>query len=419
MNQNQSRRSRRTANIELVTIGLAGVAAFAFSARFDLFERFVAWSAQHDNWQADEVATLLIVLTVGACIFAWRRWRELSGEVSRRQGAEESLRRSEASFKQIVEQAGDLIYQNDDHGLFTFCNPITSRVLKYSEAEMIGKHYLDVIRPDCRLEVDTFYRQQIISGTHETYKEIPVVARDGEELLLGIKVQLITEAGRVVGFQTVARDITERRRAEEELRQMQEYRNLFRLANDAILVLDADDGAVLDVNDKACETYGIVRKEFIGRNLRDITNEPADSEKRLEKMRAEGRLEPFETMHIRADGAPICFLISPSVVEYRNHKAILSINRDITEQKRAAEEQSRLQNERDQLLEQLQLQMEFMPIAFMLTDAELPHDVLESRGRTDFRVRQGRDSGQVQSPADRTEGVAAIRRGCLSADRGR
>jgi len=230
MKQTQSRSSRRTARIELLIIAIVGLAAFAASARFEIFERFSAWSVQHDNWQADEVATLIVAVALGAGIFAWRRWRDLSREVSRRQSAEELLRRSEASFKQIVEQAGDLIYKNDERGRFTFCNPTTSRVLKYSEAEMLRKSYLEVIRPDFRSEVDKFYRQQIISGTHETYKEIPVVARDGEELLLGTKVQLLTEAGRIVGFQTVARDITERSRAEAEIQKMHEYENLFRLA---------------------------------------------------------------------------------------------------------------------------------------------------------------------------------------------
>lgn len=352
-------------------IALTGVAAFVTSVRFELFERFAAWSQAHDNWQADELVTLAVVMALGVCIFAWRRWSELRTEVSRRRGAEESLRRSDASFKQIVEQAGDLIYKNDDHGLFTFCNPTTRRVLKYSETEMLGKHYLDVIKPDCRLEVDKFYRQQMINGTHETYKEITVIAKDGEELLVGLKVQLLTEAGRIVGFQTLARDITERQRAEAELRKMQEYQNLFRLANDAILVLDAEDGTILDATEKACETYGIALEDFIGRNLRDITNDPAGADNRLMKMRTEEKLEPFETVHRRADGTPIHFLVHASLVEYRNHRAILAINRDITEQKRVAEKQRRLQNERDQLLEQLQLQMEFMPIAFILMDANL------------------------------------------------
>jgi PAS domain S-box-containing protein len=371
INQNQSHARRRTAKMELLIIGLAGVTGFVASARFDLFERFVSWSQAHDKWQADELATLMIILALGACIFAWRRLNELSTEVSRRRGVEESLRRSEASFKQIVEDAGDLIYKNNDHGLFTFCNPTTSRVLKYSEGEMLGKHYLDVIKSDCRSEVDAFYRQQMLKGIRETYKEITVIAKDGEELLLGLKVQLLTEAGRIVGFQTVARDITERRRGEEELRKMQEYQNLFRLANDSILVLDAEDGTVLDATEKACETYGIALEEFIGRNLGDLANDPVAAKNWLKKMSTEEKLEPCETVHLHADGTPITFLVSASLVEYRSHKAILSINRDITEQKRAAAEQSRLQSERDQLLEQLQLQMEFMPIAFTVMDENL------------------------------------------------
>jgi PAS domain S-box-containing protein len=371
MTQNESRFRRRTAKIELCVILLTGVVVFAISAWFDLFEEFATWSQKHHDWQLDEFATLLIVSSIGACIFAWRRWRELSNEVERRREAEESLRRSQASFKQIVEQAGDLIYQNDDRGLFTFCNPTTCKILKYSNSEILGKHYLDVIRPDRRLEIAQFYQQQMTGGTLETYKEVPVIAKDGEELLLGLKVQLLMEAGRVVGFQTMARDITESRRAEEELRQMQEYQNLFRLANDAILVLDADDGTVLDVTEKACETYGIALEEFIGRNWRDIAKDPIGAVNQLRTMCTEEKLEPFETIHLHSDGTPITFLVSASLVEYRNRRAILSINRDITEQKRLAEEQNRLEGERDQLLERLQLQMESMPIAFMTTDENL------------------------------------------------
>lgn len=355
----------------MFVIALTGVATFVISSRFDLFERFSTWSAEHDKWQTDEVLTVLMVLAFGGFIFAWRRWSELRTEASHRQTAEESLRKSEASFKQIVEEAGDLIYKNDDHGFFTFCNPTTSRLLKYSETEMLGKHYLDLIKPDCRSDVDQFYRQQLTEGTRETYKEISVIAKDGVELLLELKVQLLKETGRIVGFQTVARDITERRRAEDELRKMQEYRNLFRLANDSILVLDAEDGTILDATEKACETYGIPLDEFIGRNLRDVANDSLLASDRLVKMNLGEKLERFETVHRHADGTPIHFVVSASLVEYGNHRAILAINRDITEQKRLAEEQSRLQGERDQLLEQLQLQMEFMPIAFTIMDENL------------------------------------------------
>jgi PAS domain S-box-containing protein len=126
-------------------------------------------------------------------------------------------------------------------------------------------------------------------------------------------------------------------KAEESCRQLTETSNLFKLANDAILILDAVDGKVLEVSDKACETYGLPREIFIGRNLRELTKDPGAAEKRLARVRIEGMLQEFEVVHFRADGVPINFLINTSLIEYQGRLAILSINRDITERKRAEE----------------------------------------------------------------------------------
>jgi PAS domain S-box-containing protein len=312
---------------------------------------------------------MFIVLGLAAGVFAWRRWRELRIEVTRRERAEGSLCRSEASFRQIVEQAQDIIYKTDVHGRFTFCNPTVQKLLNYSEREIIGRHFLELIKPEECSEVEQFYHQQVVSQTPVTYREFSAITKDGAELLIGQNVQLLTERGRVKGFQAVARDITEQRRAEDTLRQMKEYRNLFRLANDAILILDVGDGRVLDVNEKACEIYGISREEFIGRNIREITQDSAGAELRLERLRADGRLDEFETIHTRADGSLIHLHINPSPIEYRGQQAILSVNRDITERKKAEQAQASLQRDRDQLLEQLQLQIEVMPLAFILTDS--------------------------------------------------
>src|ERR1051326_4706492 len=329
------------------------------------------WSSDvcsSDLWRADDVAVVFIVMGLAAGVFAWRRWGDLSAEIARRRRAEDSLRRSESSYRQIVEQAQDIIYKADAGGRFTFCNPSAGKLLKYTAGEIVGRHYLELVRPADRAEVDQFYREQVNSLTPATYKEFRAVAKDGAELLIGQNVQLLTDGNRVVGFQAVARDITEQRRAEEALRRMEEYRNLFRLANDSILILDAADGRVLDVNEKACEAYGIPREVFVGLNLKDITRDVEGAERRLERLRNDGRLEEFETVHTGAGGSPMYLLVNPSLAEYQGRRAILSVNRDITERKRAEEVRAGLQRERDQLLEQLQLQIEVMPLAFILSD---------------------------------------------------
>jgi signal transduction histidine kinase len=83
--------------------------------------------------------------------------------------------------------------------------------------DMLGRRYLEFIVPAWRAKVRRFYVRQFLSGEANTYFEFPITTADGHELWLGQNVQLIREAGRIVGFQAVARDITAIKRAQEAL----------------------------------------------------------------------------------------------------------------------------------------------------------------------------------------------------------
>jgi PAS domain S-box-containing protein len=354
---------------DLLIIGFGCVATFVAAIRFEIFERFAAWAIARDKWLIGDVAPVLVFLAFALGVFAWRRWRELKVEVDRRHLVEESMRAGEESYSQLVESAVEMIYKTDAQGRFILCNPALARLLNYSEGELLGLSYLQLIRSDQREAAKKFYQRQLAARTPSTYFEFTAVGQGGQEILVGQNAQLLIEDGRIDGFQAVARDITERKRAEDAEHQVEEYRNLFKLANDSILIIDAVDGTVLDVNDKACEAYGIARNEFIGRHLNEIVEDPAAAEQQLEKLRVEGKLDQFEVLQTRPDGSQIYFLINTTVIEYQGRRAILSVNRDVTERKRAEQEKDKLQNERDQLMEQLQLQIEVMPNAFVLTDA--------------------------------------------------
>lgn len=156
-------------------------------------------------------------------------------DITKRKDAEEALRQSEERYRQLVENAGDLVYMSDSRGRFTFVNPITVRMLGFSEEELIGKHYLDVIRPDHREDVGAFYQQQFEQRIPSTYHELPVVTKDGEEVWLGQNVQLIAKDDWVEGFQAVARDVTARRQAEEEAARSQELLLALGRASEAVV----------------------------------------------------------------------------------------------------------------------------------------------------------------------------------------
>jgi two-component system cell cycle sensor histidine kinase/response regulator CckA len=318
---------------------------FFLSHWFELFERFTAWLLIYDRWKIDDLACSLIFLAFGLGFFSWRRWSEAASEVKRREKAEDSLRLSEELYRQIVEQASDIIYQTDAFGRFTFCSHTVAEILKYSPGELRGKHYLELVTPDSRPELAQFYARQFAERVENTYREFPAVDKNGEQVLIGQRVRLLTRDNKIVGFQAVARDMTEQRRREDAVRMMTEYRNLFQLANDGICVLDLSDGTVLDVNEKACRIYGIPREEFIGRKIRDLAKDRELADQRLVQLQTGFEFEEFETEHLRADGSSLHLIVSSSRIEYQGRPAILSINRDITESKQADEERLQLEHQ--------------------------------------------------------------------------
>ena len=141
-------------------------------------------------------------------------------DVTERKQAEEALRESEKRYRQIVDNADDIIYGVDDRGHFTFINPVAARITRYSEYELIGRHYLDLVSPAYRKDTQRFYRLQLVRRRQNTYYEFPIITKDGTEVWLGQNVQLVVEGRRVVGFQAVSRDITNRKRAEETIREL-------------------------------------------------------------------------------------------------------------------------------------------------------------------------------------------------------
>lgn len=134
-----------------------------------------------------------------------------SRDVTDRHRAEAALRKSEEQFRQFVEAASDIIYRADTEGRFTYANPVATRILGYSEAELLGTRFHELIREDWRERVTEFYRRQAQEQVASTYYEFPAMTRDGREVWIGQNVQMVSEGDRPAGWQAVARDITGRR----------------------------------------------------------------------------------------------------------------------------------------------------------------------------------------------------------------
>jgi PAS domain S-box-containing protein len=133
----------------------------------------------------------------------------------------------------------------------------------------------------------------------------------------------------------LARLIHERTAALE--RTSQEYRQIFESAHDAIIIFRPKDEQVLNVNRRACEIYGFSREEFLRISLAAISEDVPRGQQQILETLEGGVYHNFESVQRRKDGSRMFLEINASRIDYEGRPAILSINRDVTERRRAAE----------------------------------------------------------------------------------
>ncbi len=124
---------------------------------------------------------------------------------------------SEKRYRQIIESATDFIYRADPQGYFTYVNPVANQKLGYTEEELIGSHFTEYVPPSYREELMELYINYRENKHLSTYQELPIVSKNGDVIWIGQNVQFVTENGEIKEVSGVARDISDRKIAEDAL----------------------------------------------------------------------------------------------------------------------------------------------------------------------------------------------------------
>ncbi len=135
---------------------------------------------------------------------------------------EKLLRESEQKYRQVIEQATEIIYTTDENGKFSYANTAALNASGYSIEELSKLTYLDLIVPDHRQEVGKFYMRQFLENIPTSYRDVQFMSKSGNVKWFGQNVSITVEHGKTVGFHVVARDVTEQMRAEEESKLLQQ-----------------------------------------------------------------------------------------------------------------------------------------------------------------------------------------------------
>ena len=269
-------------------------------------------------------------------------------DISDQKQAQQKLSDSEERFRQIIENASDVIYRTDEKGNFTYVNPVGLTMLGYSISDVIGIHFTLFVKPEERAKVARKYYRQMLEKIKSTYFEFPAVKKNGEEVILGQSVELLFEKNTIVGFLAIARNITAQKMIEEEIARSQQQLDTVITTVDEGITLSDELGRFEIFNATMEELTGYSKDEAnIGEFTKLLYPDPNEQQKGLDRLAdvlKDGFIQDVESTIRTKSGQEKTLLISTRIVHVKEKIMFLSAYRDITSRKRFEEELKQAKN---------------------------------------------------------------------------
>ncbi len=286
---------------------------------------------------------------------------KLKEENEKNKLAEDALKKSEEQFRLITENTTDNIalVTFDLKAKYIYVSPSVKPVLGYDPEDLLGKSFFDFIHPEDKKRLFPVLKKYMNSKIKKilTGKESKI----SETIEFRFKDKtgnwrFMQSTINIVGKQllSVARDITERKKAEEALKQSEKnYRDLFNNATDAIYIQDKE-GRFLDVNQGAVDMYGYPKRFFIGKTP-DFLSAPGKNDMKkiigFVEDAFKGKPRQYDFWGIRKNGEVFPKIVRSQKGFYLDQEVIITYALDITERKQAEEELRESEKRFQKLLE--------------------------------------------------------------------
>lgn len=245
------------------------------------------------------------------------------------------IKDKELTYRNLIENASDLIYSCNVLGIITYANPMVINLFGYSEEELIGSNFRDFISPEYKKRVQGHYAFQLSEKLPSTYTEFPVINSEGKEIWIGQTVDLSIKDEIVINV--LARDISDRKKVEKSLMRSEEkYKSIIENMELGLLEVDKN-GKIIRAYPKFSQLTGYENEELIGKDaaLFFLSGIELEKMKVRNRNRLAGEAEVYEVKLNIKDGSKKWVLISAA--PYYNEKGIvegsIGIHLDISLQK--------------------------------------------------------------------------------------
>jgi len=268
-----------------------------------------------------------------------RGFSEVIRDISKRKRMEEALRESEEKYRTLLDRIEEAYFEVDIAGNFTFFNDSLSKSLGYSDDELMGTNNRDYMSPDSSKKIYELFNQIYNTGNPIKKVVYEIIRKDGSRGFHELSASLMKDqAGQAIGFRGIAHDITERKQAEEALRESEAYfREITENASDMILILD-NNGTITYASSSVERFMGYSPEEMIGKSTLDFIH-PEDIQRAMLDFGASIRMEEtaipnsFRVLH--KDGSECVFEgLGKNLLHHPTVSGFIMNIRDITESRR-------------------------------------------------------------------------------------
>lgn len=261
----------------------------------------------------------------------------------------ENLLKSEEKYRLLLERQTDLVCGFNPDGTLTFVNKAYCDYFKMTKEDLIGANFMNFLPEKERPRLREYLSRFSPANPIQTIQHNTILPDGQIRWQYWIDQAIFDPDGTLLEFQSVGRDITERKEAEEALQESEtKYRTLFESSNDAIFLLQ--DGRYVDCNPRAVELFNRPREAILGQTPAAFS--PLDQPDGMPSKEAYVQYlqtalnnipQFFEWRHLRPDQTGFDVEVNLKRIQLHGHDFVQAIVRDITERKRNEEVRNRLQ----------------------------------------------------------------------------